>query len=242
MKVRYMVAIAVLFVLAAALGFTVACTRLGDHPRLEKAIQASGILVALLAAVVALSAADPKTRKASIETKLSLETEVESFRADMSEDLREAYRQSPDPVKSYRVQFHMTNVSGFTLHKPTLTFRLPIDRQHPHKRGTDTKWSVRTFNSNIYNSRAELTVLEFGDARILSNSNLPYWNDEAEITLWIRMVLDKDKVKPFNVELSVNCENAGGTTYKVPIVPKALLDTFTKGSSSSGPVGASDDT
>jgi hypothetical protein len=114
----------------------------------------------------------------------------------------------------------MANDSGFTLKKPTLTFRLPLQKQHPHK--VSEIYFFRTFNSNLFNSQRQLSLLEFADTCILSNSNLPYWNDQDDFTIWIRMVLDDGKLEPFIVEVSINCENAEGVTYKCKIDPKPL--------------------
>jgi len=126
----------------------------------------------------------------------------------------------------------MTNKSGFTLNKPTLTFRVPLRRKHPHRGEKEQIWSRRSFNSNLYNSTQELRIFEFADTSILSNSNLPYWNSGEEITIWIRMVLDDSELKPFDVEVSVNCENADGITEKVKIYPEELLKSLVETDSS----------
>jgi len=69
-------------------------------------------------------------------------------------------------------------------------------------------------------------MLEFADTCIISNSNLPYWNDKESIILWVRMLpYDKDGVMdPYDVVVSANCENADGYTEKVTINPKKLLN------------------
>ncbi len=194
----------------------------------ERIVENSGAfipsLAALLAAVIALSVADPKRRKAKIDIVQSLDKEQTYSKDEMSTDLKESYKDFPDPVKSHRVQFKMTNVSGIDLVKPTLTFRLPMEKQHPNKFPKEKTWSRLSFNSNIYNSTQELRIFEFADTSILTNSNLPYRNSEEEITIWIRMVLDDGKLEPFDVEVSVNCENVDGFTQKIIISPKDLLN------------------
>ena len=167
-----------------------------------------------------------------VNIRLSADEQGQHPKSEMSETLQEDYTDFADPVESYRVQFKMVNVSGFNLRKPALTFRLPIQRQHPQKpplpqdpreRPLFAKTKARSFNSNLYNSQRELRVLEFADTRILSNSNLPYWNDQEEITIWIRMALNDIRLKPFIVDVSINCENADGLTKKVAVAPRKLL-------------------
>jgi hypothetical protein len=223
MKTKYLILIGVLILVAGGFETLVFFSPLGEYARLENAIQSAGIFVALLAAVMALSVADPKRRSVNVKIEPSVdEANIGMYsKNELSEDLKRAYQNFSDPVKSYRVQFKLTNISGFTLEKPTLTFRLPLQKQHPHKIGKF--YSEHTFNSNLFNSQRELRLLEFGDTRILSNSNLPYWNDQDDITIWIRMVLDDGKLEPFVVEISVNCENADGVTDKVEINPKELM-------------------
>ncbi len=115
----------------------------------------------------------------------------------------------------------MRNISGFSHKRPTLTFRLQIDKQHPHKDAIN--FARRTFHSNILNFQRDLVSLETADTLILSNSNLPYWNNHDDISIWIRMVFDEIFSKPFSIEISVNCENAEGITKKISIEPIAML-------------------
>lgn len=223
MKTKYLIGIGVLTALFVVFEILVSFSPLGKYSHLENAIQSAGVYVALLTAIIALSIADPKRRSVNIKLELSVDKETIGRypKDEMSDDLKKEYQNFTDPVKSHRVQFIMTNISGFTLRKPTLTFRLPLQKQHPHKVGKI--YSERAFHSNLFNSQHEIRLLEFADTRILSNSNLPYWNDQNDITIWIRMVLDDGKLEPFVVEVSVNCENAEGITKKVNINPKELI-------------------
>ena len=50
-----------------------------------------------------------------------------------------------------------------------------------------------------------------------SNSNVPYWNEKEELTIWIRMALGEADFAPFEVTISINCQNAEGITKKVEI-------------------------
>jgi hypothetical protein len=223
MKTKYLVIIGVLILVAVGFELIVFFSLLGEYSRLENAIQSSGVFVALLAAVIALSVADPKRRSVNIKIEPSVDKgNIATYpKNEMSDDLKKVYQNFTDPVKSHRIQFKMTNISSFTLREPALTFRLPLQKQHPYKVGQI--YSERTFNSNLFNSQREIRLLEFADTIILSNSNLPYWNDQDDITIWIRMVLDDGKLEPFVVDMSVNCENAEGVTKKVGIKPKELM-------------------
>ncbi len=223
MKFRYKFSLFILFVGAITLIFLSYFSFLGCDTQASRLIQILTALAIAVTAVIALSGTDPKKSKVKVRIECSVDDERIHYKSEMSDGIEKKYDSFPDPVKSHRVQFKMTNNSGFTLKKPILTFRVPIRKKHPHRLSKNKPWSVYTFNSNLYNYRAELRMLEFADTSILSNSNLPYVNDGDEIMLWIRMVLDDGKLEPFIVEVSVNCENAEGTTEKVKIEPKELL-------------------
>ncbi len=229
MKGRYWLVIILLILVGVWVGYKILYTPLGENVRLDKMIQITGVLVALLTAVIALAVADPRQKKVNINIEHYIDNKEEYPKAKLAENLQKDYKDYADPIVSYRVQFKMINISGFSLKKPTLAFRLPSERRHPNQplNSIDVSaksWSIRSFNSNIYNSQSELRVLEFGDTVILSNSNLPYWNNQDELILWIRMVLNDKNLEPFNVAVYVNCENADGTTKNVLIDPKKLLN------------------
>ena len=219
MKIRYIITIGVLILLAIIFEYYVIFSQFGSDNRIGNAIQSAAVFVALVAALIALSAAAPKVKKVEVRIEQSIDTNnVGSYpKSDLPSDLQTKYKAFPDPITSHRVQFKITNTSGFTLKKPTLMFRLPLEKQHPYKAGRDY---VLSFNSNLFNSQSELRLLEFADTRLLSNSNLPFWNNEDDITIWIRMLLNDGKLAPFMVEISVNCENAEGVTKRVRIEPR----------------------
>jgi hypothetical protein len=204
-----------------AIGFEyyVIISPLGSDTRIGNAIQSAAVFVALLAAIIALSVADPKANKIKviIEQDIDPKNVGRYYKAELPNDLQNKYEDLSDPITSHRVQFKITNTSGFTLKKPTLTFKLPLDKQHPHKVG---EHYILSFNSNLFNSQSELRLLEFADNRVLSNSNLPFWNNDDNISIWIRMLLNDGKLEPFMVDVSVNCENAEGVTKSVQINPK----------------------
>lgn len=218
-KTKYIITVVILILMAIVFEYYVINSPYGSDPRIGNAIQSAAVFVALLAAVIALSGADLKAKKIDVTIKQDIDANhVGSYhKGELPEDLQTKYKSFSDPITSHRVQFKITNTSGFTLKKPTLTFRLPLEKQHPHKVNDQY---VLTFNSNLFNSQTELRLLEFADTRLLSNSNLPFWNNNDDITIWIRMLLGDGDLNPFMVDVSVNCENAEGVTKPVWIDPK----------------------
>ena len=220
MKAKYIIPIIVLILIYITLSVWF-WYGIGCDPRIGNIIQVAGIFVALIASVIALSTADPKSKQVDFAIKQSLEKKETIKKSNMSDDLKKNYSGFPDPVSSYRVQFKITNISKFTLKKPTFSFRVPMDKKHPNKKESDNMYSMRSFNSNLYNSAQELRMLEFADMCLISNS-IPYFNNNEDVTLWIRMVLHEN-MEPFSVEVSINCENAEGITKKIEIQPKRLI-------------------
>lgn len=224
MKIRYIVAITILILLGIVFEVLVIYSKVGEFSRLERIIQSAGIFVALLAAIIALSATDRKKKTVRVRIVPSIDkASINQYAHDkLTSELQQFYNKFPDPIESYRVQFKMTNTSGFTLKKPSLSFGLPLQKRHPAEL-EQRLHRICTFNSNLYNSQEELRLLEFADTLILSNSNLPYWNDGNDITIWIRMALNETVSETFDVVVSVNCENADGVTKNVPINAKELM-------------------
>jgi hypothetical protein len=220
MKTKYIISIAILILIFITLAVWF-WYGIGCDPRIGNIIQVAGVFVALITSFLALSTADPKSNRVNFAIEQSLEKKEAIEKSNMSEDLKKNYSGFPDPVSSYRVQFKITNKTGFTLRKPTFSFRVPMDKKHPNKKEADVKYSMRSFNSNLYNSSQELRMIEFADTCLISNS-IPYFNNNEYVTLWIRMVLHEN-IEPFPVEVSINCENAEGITKKVEIQPKRLI-------------------
>lgn len=220
MKIEYKIAIGFIILLAL---ITVIAVSKDKLPWLVKSMPVLGIFVAIAASVIALSNADPNRKliNVTIEHSLDKQSKAEYPKNLLSDKLKSKFENS-NSLESYRICFELTNKSGITLQKPTLTFRLPIDKQHPNETKKEEKASCLTFNSNIFNSQDDIRYLEFEDTLILSNSNLPYWNDGNSITIWIRMLINSS-TSPFNIEVSVNCKNADGVTKVVEINPGQLL-------------------
>jgi hypothetical protein len=222
MKIRYLLAITILLCLFGTFEAGVIFWQLASRPWLDAAIRGASIFVALIAAVIALHASDKKERRVKARIEVALDdTETRTYKVeDLPEPLKKSLTYAQKEVRSDQVHFKITNESGFTLKEPTVSFRLPIIKQHPH-RLEDGTW-VLTFNSNLYNSRAQLRTLQFGDTAIVSNSNLPYWNHGEQIVIWIRMALDVGGADTFYVQVTLNASNAQGETTPVAINPRAL--------------------
>ncbi|RKX26895.1 MAG: hypothetical protein DRP45_02385 [Candidatus Zixiibacteriota bacterium] len=230
MKKRYVAIMCVLLLLAFWYVRAVLLTSTELHPHLDDALQGAAVFAALIASVIALSATDRKRLRAKTGVEVCVEPSQEVYpKSKFVPELIDTFRNHEDPVISRRVIFKLKNNSGFTLNKPMLAFRLPKDKRHPAKldEGPDGSYYVLTFRSNLFNSRDEFRSLEFEDSVILSNSNLPYWNADDEIKIWIRMVLGEDA---FSVKVSVNSENAEGVTKEVQVNPAAPVPHLTGGS------------
>ena len=67
MKLRYAIPFGGAVLAGIVFECMVFCSKLGEHPRLENAIQGGGVFVALLAGVIALHTADPKKKKVNVQ-------------------------------------------------------------------------------------------------------------------------------------------------------------------------------
>lgn len=222
MKTGYKFAIGILIVLFVAFEAAVIFAGLHSVDWIQEALQGAGVFVALIATVIALQSSDREKQKVSTGVEL---TEGDPNSMEHSQETTpkrewQSLGHSVSPFRSARVHFRLVNESGLTLQQPTLSFRLPLARRHPH-RLEDGTWTV-TFNSNLYNSQQFLRTLQFAETSVISNSNLPFWNDGDELVIWIRMAIDAPDLDSFEVQVSVNAENAQGHTYKLNVDPKSI--------------------
>jgi hypothetical protein len=216
MKAPYFIIVLAIILAGAWFVSYLFASPLGPDQRMGNAIQAGAVFAALIVAVIAVAGTDPKTRRVNIAItpSIALEEVGTHVKAELPPPLRTAFSHLPERFSSYRVYFKMTNDSGFSLSEPCIAFRLPIAKRHPHQIHGNY---MATFNSNLFNSQEHLRALEFGDTQIISNSNVPYWNEKEELTIWIRMALGEADFAPFEVTISINCQNAEGITKKVEI-------------------------
>jgi hypothetical protein len=206
---------------------------LGCDSQAVRLIQILTGLAIATAAIVALSNTDPSVRKINAQVKPYIapqDTGKETYhKAELSDELKKFYAKFPDPFDSYKVQFEITNNSDFDWVKPVATFWLPVGKQAPDKDNrSNPEYAIRQYRSNTFNTKIDLKMLEMVDGVIISNSNLPYWKQKKHITIWLRMVLQNEESEPFDVEVSVDCEDADGYTQPLRIDPKKLLKDINK--------------
>ncbi len=229
MKISYKVVFYLLFVFAILLSISSYFSLLGCDSQAARLIQILTGLAIAITAVIALSAADPKIKKINADIEHFIAEgraagKETYLKKDLSDELKEFYKNCSESLTSYRVQFKITNTSNFDWVKPVVTFWLPDEKRHPQGPQQDGKsWTTLAYRSNTYNTQVDLKTLEMVDGVIISNSNLPYWREDRHITIWIRMLLENGGSDPFDVEVSVDCENAEGFTKKVTINPQKLL-------------------
>ncbi|MCU7816896.1 MAG: hypothetical protein KZQ81_17280 [Candidatus Thiodiazotropha sp. (ex Rostrolucina anterorostrata)] len=213
MKTKHLIGMLVMGLLAAVTAWMTIPAGLGV------VFQSISVYTALFLGVIALSAADPLPKTIVVDTDVHIGTDEKSTgtypKGALKGVLPELYENHDDPVLSRRVYFHMTNTSGFTLKKPVLTFRLPSNRKHPE--GEANTYTRIAFNSNLFNCQTDLVSLEDAEEVILSNSRLPYWNNNEPMDIWIRMMVEDRSVNPFSIVVSVNAENAEGVTTTINI-------------------------
>lgn len=221
-KSAYKIALSVLGLLLLMLELIILVQTDGDK-KWDRMIQIAAPFVALASGVIAVANSDKKQKviKAEITSKIISGGSQAVYKAsDIHWQLRERLEKQKPFYYSYQVTFIIKNISGFSLKKPTISFRLPFSLRHPDPAD---KPQVLTFNSNIFNSQQELQTLEFQDAQVISNSNLPYLNDLDEINIWIRMCLDKDEDRVFRIIVYVNAEDVEGISRVIELNPRKLL-------------------
>ncbi len=202
-KLVYALLLLVITIFAVFYAWTVIGGDLASDPSLALVAQGIGVFVALIASVIALAVADPKDKTIRMHVDVSM-TDPHHHGAERT---------------SYRVNFTIRNNSGFTLEKPVLSFKVPNELRHPPTEGSSEQ---PIFNSNLFNSRRDLTLLEFADSTVLSNSNLPYWNDKDSLMIWIRMAV-REQEASFDVPVSLNAQGVRGITEVVSVHSATLL-------------------
>ena len=219
MKRRYWFALSLLIILTIIFGCVIYNAPRETRSSLANALQITSLLTAGIALIIALHSTNTKQRTATIDITICKTEMAHSVeKAALSEELKNVYSEFTDPIEAHRVHFKLTNTSDFDLTKPSFMFKVPIEKQHPTKNGHE-----RTFHSNIYNT-PEAVTLKMSDSRILSNAGLPHLNKGDSIEFWIKMALNTTSLKPFKIKVSINCENADGTTQEILVNPKEVIE------------------
>jgi hypothetical protein len=214
------VIIVILVVIAGLYTYIVRSAQDITKTNIDEILQGIGIIIAMIASIIAIAAFDPKRKKIKVKINSGVinKNGAKHKKSDLEGPLANQLSGYPDSFTSHQIYFEVKNISGFTLKKPSLTFCFPNDRRHPHK---TIRGSILSNNSNLYNSTRDFQSLEFMDSIIISNSNVPFWNNFDEIKIWIRMVIET--MPPFEVMVSINCENAEGISKIINIDPEKLL-------------------
>ncbi len=229
MKTKYIITLVIAFLLTIIFGLLIYFASKEKQKSLGNALQITSVLAAGVAVIIALHGSDHKRKRVKAKIEHFISKEIKNWEVTYNENeldkvVKKFFEICPKPIKSYKVQFEITNDSDFDWINPTVTFRLPIEKQHPQKKiESDQKYSGQSYNSNTYNSTANLRQLEMLDGIIISNSNLPYWRHKTHLTIWIKMVLENLSSDPFNVQIFVDCENAEGYQEEIVIKPKMLI-------------------
>jgi len=219
MKTRYWLALIALTSMTIFFGCVIYNAPKETQSSWANALQITSLLTAGIALVIALNSTDPKHRYATRDIKICKTEKAHSVdKAALSPGLKEVYREFSDPIEAHRVHFKLTNTSGFDLTKPSFMFTVPLEKQHPTKGGREI-----TCHSNLYNI-PKTGRLKMSDSLILFNTGLPYFNKDDSIEFWIKMALNTKALEPFKIKVSVNCENAVGTTQKKTVNPKEVIE------------------
>jgi len=176
---------------------------------------------AILSAIIALAISDKKDKPINFSLysyALSRDNIKEHRKSDLVEALKKNFEKFPDIFQSHQVYFKITNKSGFTLKKPTITLRVPQKYMHPNDNGNGLD-----IRSNLFNSLLTNQILKFADTIVLSNSNLNYLNDNEMIKIWIQVCLPIDDNKEVKFRVALNADNAGGKTFNVKCNKSELL-------------------
>ncbi len=217
MKNPHKVVFYLLFFAAIVLGCFSYLSWLGCDPQAERLIQILTGLAVAITALVAVSTADPKRDKVNVI--------VEKVYADDKKIWKSAEPSKKSngncDVIAYRIHFKIKNV-GCDLKQPIITFEVPAAKQPPSPEQDSSGKSVKRAFTMGPSDIIERPVFEVGDNIVLSRSGLPFWNKDKELEFWIRMLL-RNTSGQFDVEVSVNCENADGWAQTVTLNPKELL-------------------
>ncbi len=232
MKLSYTIIIGLLFV------FLILWILLPSIEEIEAKIQGAGFIVALLAAVIALSVTDKKIKKIRTEIKnihiKNLDQEIyinkSTIRSmsDISEsEIKERYKKFSQPIKFYIVEFEIINKSKFDWKIPSFTYETPIDQRYLNKiKENEYEEHLPHTNYHLYGTSKTYWYVS-GDMDIFSSTKLPYINKDKSLKVWFTLFLDT-KIEKFTINMSVNCDAVEGTTKEIEINPSRLLENFNK--------------
>lgn len=222
-KPRYYWTLAVFILFFLAFAYYLICwTSLDIEIKISQLIQAFIGFAAISSSIIAFAISDKKTKQIKFllhSYALSRDEVGKHPKLILKESIRKDFESFPETILSHQVYFKITNLSGFTLNKPTITIRLSKKYMHPDEDG-----NYLTIRSNLFNSQITSQILNFAETIILSNSNLNYLNDREAIKIWIRVCLPTNDDKGVNFRVALNSEDAEGRTFKIKCTKVELLN------------------
>lgn len=221
MKTRYIISIITLLLLIAGFVYVAIYKPFGEKSPFEVIIQGLGVFVAVGLGIIALHSSDLPSKSVSANISYSLGEFIEKTEANLPKDAVTRFKKKEInfPYSECKLILNIKNISGFTLKNPTVTFCLPIDKRHPADFGNGI-WEL-SFNSNLRNtivySAEKMKEFESGNYMYISNTILNYLQDDASIQIWVRLIPGD---KPFNVLVSLDCDNSEGFSQKIKVIPE----------------------
>lgn len=239
MKCKYKLLLGLIIIFGIGWVVSVSLTPFGDWPRLEKVIQGMGMFLAVATAIIALAVADRKKEQIRVEIGNPYIGDAKKPDQEISQDIidtysfesisdisdseiKKRYKDFDKPIKFYIVNFQIKNTSNFTWKNPTFTYRTPINQRYLIFSHKDKSCKEDLPHTNYHILRREYWFVS-EDKDIFTLTNLPYINHDEVLTIWFTLFLDSE-MKDFDIEMSINCENAEGITEKIEIKPKELIN------------------
>lgn len=205
---------------------------------IKQQIQGAGVIVALLAAIIALSMADKRIDKIQAEIKniciknldqeIYIDNSTIKTMSDIPESkIKERYTKLSQPIKFYIVEFEIINKSKFDWKMPSFTYEIPIDQRYLNRiKENEYEEHLPHTNYHLYGTSKTYWYMS-GDMDIFSSTKLPYINKGRGLNICFTLFLDP-KMEKFTINTSINCEGLEGATKKIEINPSKLLENFDK--------------
>lgn len=226
MKLRYIICIIGLLVISIIGGIWIYFLPNCSQESLRNAFQMIPIFMAGLALVLAFHGANPRKPIIKFKWKVSMDSPKKFKKSGLQVPLRKLFDDYPEEIETHRVYLDITNTSMVDLKKPVFLFSHPKNRRHPIENSRPNAscryWDEPNFNSNVFND-PDRPILDMRDTMIMVHQNLPFFNQNQTVTFWFRMALNINNYEPFDISVSINSDNAEGTTKAININPKEFL-------------------
>ena len=142
----------------------------------------------------------PKLKEIIIDFRYEINSsDNESYNiAELPEHLLTHFPKATSCVTSQKISFHLKNISGFDIQNPIFSVRIPRTCLHPSQDG-----KILECRTNLFNNQNGLSQFDFIDDFIISNNSLPYWNNNEEFILWLRLIINHNDNN--ELKISINC-------------------------------------